>query len=57
MGLADWCECPSCHMPSSSEPFLAILAAEGRCPMCSTAVDPADVRPLADPLSTSQAAK
>lgn len=55
MRLADWSECPACRSPCSAEPFLAILAAEGRCPMCSAAVAMADVRPVGDPLSSAAA--
>lgn len=51
MALYDWCECPSCHMPCSSQAFLAILSAEGRCPMCSREVSMQDVRPVKDPLN------
>jgi WD repeat-containing protein 19 len=51
MTLQDWCECPSCHMPCSSQPFLAILAAEGKCPMCSAAVNMTDVRQVQPSLS------
>lgn len=52
MALQDWYECPSCHLPCSSQPFLAILAAEGKCPMCSAAVSMQDVRQVLDPLSS-----
>jgi WD repeat-containing protein 19 len=56
MTVQDWFECPSCHMPASSQPFLAILAAEGRCPMCSSEVAMQDVRQVLDPLASRGAA-
>jgi WD repeat-containing protein 19 len=56
MTLHDWCECPSCHLPCSSQAFLAILAAEGRCPMCNNEASMQDVRQMKDPLASYQAA-
>jgi WD repeat-containing protein 19 len=55
MTLQDWCECPSCHLPCSSQAFLAILAADGRCPMCNDEVSMHEVRQLKDPLASYQA--
>jgi WD repeat-containing protein 19 len=55
MTLQDWCECPSCHLPCSSQAFLAILAADGRCPMCNDQVSMHEVRQLKDPLASYQA--
>jgi hypothetical protein len=54
MTLQDWCECPSCHLPCSSQAFLAILAAEGRCPMCNDEVSMQEVRQMKDPLASYQ---
>lgn len=52
MSLDDWCECPDCHMPCSTQPFLTILAAEGKCPMCCSSVDMTAVQQLPDPLNS-----
>ncbi|WIA17827.1 hypothetical protein OEZ85_009333 [Tetradesmus obliquus] len=52
MTLQDWCECPGCHLPCSSQAFLAILSAEGRCPMCNEAVSMQEVRQMKDPLAS-----
>ncbi|KAF8062105.1 WDR19 [Scenedesmus sp. PABB004] len=56
MTLADWCECPACRMPASGAGLAAILAAEGRCPMCGAEAALGDVRPVADPLAPYRAA-
>jgi transcription initiation factor IIE alpha subunit len=53
MTLQDWYACPNCHMPCSSQPFLAILAAEGKCPTCSAAVSMQDVREVQEPLTSA----
>lgn len=53
MTLQDWCECPNCHMPASSQAFLAILSAERQCPMCNNEVSVQDVRQVANPLGSS----
>lgn len=50
MYAADWCECPQCRFPGTGQGLMAVLAAEGTCPMCSAAVAPAQVRQVTQPL-------
>ena len=40
----DWCECPSCNFPSLYSQFVPHVEAAGKCPMCSSKVDPRAIR-------------
>lgn len=54
MRLEDWCECPACRMPCSGAGLRAILAVDGRCPMCSQTVAAGAVVPVPSPLDGLQ---
>lgn len=50
MQVQDWFDCPSCKFACSGTPFIRILQAERRCPMCGDEIDMGSVRKVPDPL-------
>jgi hypothetical protein len=50
MVLTDWCNCPSCGLPSIKSELIKITSGEEKsCPMCEQAIVTVDLKNVEDP--------